>query len=114
MEKCNYCVQRINNGRIEAKKLDRPIDPGEVVTACAQACPTQAITFGNLNDPRWEVTKLQREPLRYTLLDELNTLPRTSYLARVQQPQPAAGDNVGRTGTRARPRTSRPPAQPIG
>ncbi len=89
MEKCNYCVQRVNNSRIEAKKLDRPIDPGEVVTACAQACPTRAITFGNLNDPRWEVTKLQKEPLRYTLLDELNTLPRTSYLARVSNSNPA-------------------------
>ena len=89
MEKCNYCVQRINNGRIEAKKLDRPINPGEVVTACQQSCPTDAISFGNLNDPRWEVTKLQQEPLRYTLLDELNTLPRTSYLPRVSNPNPA-------------------------
>jgi MoCo/4Fe-4S cofactor protein with predicted Tat translocation signal len=97
MEKCNYCVQRINNGRIEAKKLDRPIDPGEVITACAQACPTQAIAFGNLNDPRWEVTKLQAEPLRYTLLDELNTLPRTSYLPRVSNPSPALPTDVGRS-----------------
>ena len=88
MEKCTYCVQRINNGRIEAKKLDRPIHPGEVVTACAQACPTDAISFGNLNDERWEVSKLQAEPLRYTLLDELNTLPRTSYLPVVVNPNP--------------------------
>ena len=97
MEKCNYCVQRINNGRIEAKKLDRPIDPGEVVTACAQACPTEAISFGNLNDPRWEVTKLQTEPLRYSLLDELNTLPRTTYLARVSNPSPKLPTDVGRS-----------------
>jgi molybdopterin-containing oxidoreductase family iron-sulfur binding subunit len=88
MEKCNYCVQRVNNSRIEAKKQDRPINPGDVVTACAQACPTHAITFGNLNDGRWEVTQLQDEPLRFTLLDELNTLPRTSYLARVRNPNP--------------------------
>jgi molybdopterin-containing oxidoreductase family iron-sulfur binding subunit len=88
MEKCNFCVQRVNNGRIEAKKQDRPINPGDVVTACAQACPTQAITFGNLNDPRWEVTGLQNEPLRYTLLDELNALPRVSYLSRVRNPNP--------------------------
>ena len=88
MEKCNYCVQRINNGRIEAKKLDRPIEPGEVITACAQACPTEAISFGNLNDPRWAVTQLQSETLRYTLLDELNTLPRTSYLPVVLNPNP--------------------------
>ena len=97
MEKCNYCVQRVNNGRIEAKKLDRPINPGEVVTACAQACPTHAITFGNLNDPRWEVTTLQAEPLRYTLLDELNTLPRTSYLPRVSNPHPSLATDVGRS-----------------
>jgi MoCo/4Fe-4S cofactor protein with predicted Tat translocation signal len=89
MEKCNYCVQRINNGRIEAKKQDRPIAPGEVVPACAQSCPTQAITFGNLNDPKWDVVGLQDEPLRYTLLDELNTRPRTSYLAKVRNPNPA-------------------------
>ena len=95
MEKCNYCVQRINNGRIEAKKNDRPIDPGEVITACAQACPTDAISFGNLNDPRWEVTKLQDEPLRYTLLDELNTLPRTSYLSVVSNPHPSLPHHVG-------------------
>jgi molybdopterin-containing oxidoreductase family iron-sulfur binding subunit len=88
MEKCNFCVQRVNNSRIEAKKQDRPINPGEVVTACAQACPTQAIIFGNLNDPRWEVTPLQKEPLRYTLLDELNTLPRVSYLGKVRNPNP--------------------------
>jgi MoCo/4Fe-4S cofactor protein with predicted Tat translocation signal len=91
MEKCNFCVQRVNNSRIEAKKQDRPINPGEVVTACAQACPTQAIIFGNLNDPRWEVTPLQNEPLRYTLLDELNALPRVSYLGRVRNPNPAMG-----------------------
>jgi molybdopterin-containing oxidoreductase family iron-sulfur binding subunit len=89
MEKCNYCIQRINNGRIEAKKQDRPIAPGEVVPACAQSCPTQAIVFGNLNDPKWEVAGLQEEPLRYTLLDELNTRPRTSYLAKVRNPNPA-------------------------
>jgi molybdopterin-containing oxidoreductase family iron-sulfur binding subunit len=88
MEKCNFCVQRVNNSRIEAKKQDRPINPGEVVTACAQACPTKAISFGNLNDPRWEVTGLQDEPLRYTLLDELNALPRVSYLGRVKNPNP--------------------------
>jgi molybdopterin-containing oxidoreductase family iron-sulfur binding subunit len=60
-----------------------------VVTACAQACPTQAIMFGNLNDKHWEATQLQDEPLRYTLLDELNNKPRTSYLARLRNPNPA-------------------------
>ncbi len=89
MEKCNYCIQRVNNGRIEAKKQDRLIAPGEVVPACAQSCPTQAIVFGNLNDPRWDVVNLQHEPLRYTLLDELDTKPRTSYLAKIKNPNPA-------------------------
>jgi molybdopterin-containing oxidoreductase family iron-sulfur binding subunit len=88
MEKCNFCVQRVNNARIEAKKQDRPIAEGEVVPACAQSCPTQAITFGNLNDPNQAVTKLQKEPLRYTLLDELNAMPRVSYLGRVRNPNP--------------------------
>jgi MoCo/4Fe-4S cofactor protein with predicted Tat translocation signal len=98
MEKCNYCIQRVNNGRIEAKKQDRPIAPGEVVTACAQACPTQAILFGNLNDPAWEITKLLDEEtsavnegktaLHYSLLEELNTKPRTTYMARVRNPNP--------------------------
>ena len=89
MEKCNFCVQRVNNSRIEAKKQDRPINPGDVKMACEQSCPTQAISFGNLNDPRWDVTQLQNEPLRYTLLDELNALPRVSYLGRVKNPNPA-------------------------
>jgi len=88
MEKCNFCVQRVNNARIEAKKDDRPIDPGNIKMACEQSCPTQAIHFGNLNDPRWEMTKLQKEPLRYTLLDELNALPRVSYLGKVKNPNP--------------------------
>jgi molybdopterin-containing oxidoreductase family iron-sulfur binding subunit len=88
MEKCNFCVQRVNNARIEAKKQDRPILEGEVLTACQQSCPTEAITFGNLNDKNQEVTKLQTEPLRYTLLDELNAQPRVSYMARVKNPNP--------------------------
>jgi molybdopterin-containing oxidoreductase family iron-sulfur binding subunit len=92
MEKCNYCIQRINNSRIEAKKQDRPIAPGEVQTACQQSCPTDAIIFGNINPSaekdKWEVYRLQSEPHRYTLLDELNTKPRTSYLARLRNPNP--------------------------
>ncbi|MDH3443521.1 MAG: 4Fe-4S dicluster domain-containing protein, partial [Deltaproteobacteria bacterium] len=88
MEKCTYCVQRINQARIEAKKENRPIRDGEVVTACQQVCPTQAITFGDIKDPDAAVAKLKSGPLNYNLLAELNTRPRTSYLARLKNPNP--------------------------
>jgi molybdopterin-containing oxidoreductase family iron-sulfur binding subunit len=88
MEKCTYCVQRINQARIQAAKEERPIRDGEVVTACQQACPTQAIVFGNLADPSSEVARLRRDPLNYGLLTELGTRPRTSYLARIRNPNP--------------------------
>jgi molybdopterin-containing oxidoreductase family iron-sulfur binding subunit len=84
MEKCTYCVQRINAARIEAKKEMRSIRDGEVVTACAAVCPTRAIVFGDVNNPESEVTKLKELPTNYNLLEELNTQPRTSYLARVR------------------------------
>jgi MoCo/4Fe-4S cofactor protein with predicted Tat translocation signal len=88
MEKCTYCVQRINAARIQAKKDEREIKDGEVVTACAQACPTNAIVFGNLADKNSMVSKLKAEPHDYTLLADLNTRPRTTYLARLQNPNP--------------------------
>ncbi|MDQ6621365.1 MAG: 4Fe-4S dicluster domain-containing protein [Pseudomonadota bacterium] len=95
MEKCNYCLQRITNARIEADKDGRRIRDGEVVTACQAVCPTQAISFGDLNDPASEVNKRKDSPLDYALLAELNTRPRTSYLARVVNPSPALpGDSV--------------------
>jgi MoCo/4Fe-4S cofactor protein with predicted Tat translocation signal len=86
MEKCTYCVQRITYARIESEKQNRPIQDGEVVTACQQVCPTEAIIFGNLNDPNSRVAKLQASPLKYALLEELNTQPRTTFLARVRNP----------------------------
>jgi molybdopterin-containing oxidoreductase family iron-sulfur binding subunit len=81
MEKCTYCVQRITRGRIEAEKEDRRIRDGEVVTACQQACPADAIVFGDLNDPASRVRLLKAEARNYALLEELNTQPRTTYLA---------------------------------
>jgi molybdopterin-containing oxidoreductase family iron-sulfur binding subunit len=92
MEKCNYCLQRISNARIEADKADRRIRDGEVVTACQAVCPTQAIVFGDLNDPASAVNRAKASPLDYTLLEELNTRPRTTYLARVINPAADLGD----------------------
>ena len=89
MEKCTYCVQRINAARIAAKREDRDIRDGEVVTACQAACPTQAITFGNLKDAKSRVAALKADPRSYGLLSDLNTRPRTSYLARVRNVNPA-------------------------
>ncbi|MDA0991693.1 MAG: 4Fe-4S dicluster domain-containing protein, partial [Verrucomicrobia bacterium] len=88
MEKCTYCVQRINGARITAEKDGREIHDGEIQTACEAACPTEAITFGNINDPRSRVAKLKADPRNYGLLTELNTAPRTTYLAKITNPNP--------------------------
>ncbi|PXV55852.1 quinol:cytochrome c oxidoreductase iron-sulfur protein precursor [Dyella jiangningensis] len=89
MEKCTYCIQRIEQAHIAADRDSRPIRDGEVVTACQAACPTQAIHFGNLRDPGSDVSRTKRSPLHYVLLAELNTRPRTGYLARVENPHPS-------------------------
>ena len=89
MEKCTYCVQRISGARRAAEKENRPLGPNDVTTACQSACPTQAISFGNLNAPGSAVATLRQEPHHYALLDHLNTKPRTTYLAAVRDPNPA-------------------------
>jgi molybdopterin-containing oxidoreductase family iron-sulfur binding subunit len=88
MEKCTYCVQRISNVRIEAKKAGREPQEGEIVTACQQACPTQAIVFGNVADPESQVSKMRNDPRSYQLLRELQTRPRTSHMGRLRNPNP--------------------------
>jgi molybdopterin-containing oxidoreductase family iron-sulfur binding subunit len=91
MEKCTYCVQRISRARRTAEKEDRAIHDGEVVTACQSACPTKAISFGDLSDPQARIHALRNEPHAYALLGELGTRPRTTYLARLQNPNPDFG-----------------------
>jgi molybdopterin-containing oxidoreductase family iron-sulfur binding subunit len=88
MEKCTYCIQRISRARRTAETDHRAIADGEVVTACQAACPTRAITFGDKNNPKSEVSKLKSEQRHYALLGDLGTRPRTTYLAQVRNPNP--------------------------
>jgi molybdopterin-containing oxidoreductase family iron-sulfur binding subunit len=96
MEKCTYCVQRIEKVRIAAGNDRRPIRDGEIAPACAQTCPTRAIHFGNLNDPSSEVSRLRDDHRSYATLEELNIRPRTRYLARLSNP--AAAEAQGHAG----------------
>ena len=88
MEKCTYCTQRINRVKIDAKLEGRELRDGDVKTACQQACPASAIEFGNLRDQSSRVVKAKADPRNYALLGELNTKPRTTYLAKVRNPNP--------------------------
>jgi molybdopterin-containing oxidoreductase family iron-sulfur binding subunit len=88
MEKCTYCVQRISRARRAAEKEDRGVREGEVVTACQAACPTRAIHFGDLGDASARIHALREKPESYALLGHLGTRPRTTYLARLRNPNP--------------------------
>jgi len=94
MEKCNYCVQRIQEAKIKSKAEGRasgaagPYKVGDIMTACQQTCPADAITFGNINDPESKVAQLKKDERNYSLLHELNVQPRTTYLAKLRNPNP--------------------------
>ncbi len=95
MEKCTFCVQRINAARIQSKREEREIRDGEVLTACQSACAADAIVFGNINDPNSRVARLKASTLNYAALAELNVRPRTTYLARVRNPNPELPSHPG-------------------
>jgi len=91
MEKCTYCVQRIQEAKIKAKRSDKMLRDGDVRSACQQAGPSGAIVFGNLGDPSSQVARWKRSDRSYRLLAELGTRPRTSYLGKIRNPNPAMG-----------------------
>jgi len=107
MEKCTYCVQRIQNTKIMAKVEGREIGANEITTACQDACPTQAIKFGDLHNEESEVAKAHANPRAYSMLKDLNNRPRTKYLARVRNPHPQL---IDRDDSHSRPGHGKPEA----
>jgi molybdopterin-containing oxidoreductase family iron-sulfur binding subunit len=107
MEKCTYCVQRISERRIDAERADSTIKENDLQTACQQSCPANAIAFGNLNDPNSLVNKWKAQARNYSLLGELNTRPRTTYLAEVRNPNPELEESKAELRATPRPEAER-------
>jgi molybdopterin-containing oxidoreductase family iron-sulfur binding subunit len=95
MEKCTYCVQRINQAKIQSELEDRRVEDGDIVTACQQVCPADAIVFGDLNDPDSRVARLKKDERNYTMLDQFNPKPRTSYLAKLKNTNEEISEEEG-------------------
>jgi molybdopterin-containing oxidoreductase family iron-sulfur binding subunit len=93
MEKCSMCVQRIQEGKLTAKREGRKLRDGEINTACAQSCPTQAITFGDGNDAQSTISKLKKEERTYLMLEELDTKPSVFYQTKIRNKEGAAGNH---------------------
>jgi molybdopterin-containing oxidoreductase family iron-sulfur binding subunit len=85
MEKCTFCVQRIRSAKDVAKDEGRPVRDGEITPACVQTCPTNALVFGDLQDPESKVSKMAQDPRRYRILEDLNTEPAITYLKKIRQ-----------------------------
>ncbi|MBU0753643.1 MAG: 4Fe-4S dicluster domain-containing protein [Planctomycetes bacterium] len=98
MEKCTFCLQRINEQKFKYKNKGEPIPDGAIRPACVQACPAGAMVFGNLNDPNSRITKMKNSPLAYFVLEELNVRPNVSYLAKVRNPHPSLDHLEGKGG----------------
>jgi molybdopterin-containing oxidoreductase family iron-sulfur binding subunit len=95
IEKCTYCVQRIEEAKIGARRDGRAMAPDEIKTACQQTCPADAIVFGDLNNPKAQVTRLQRSERGYALLAVLGTHPRTTHLGKIRNPSPTLHPKKG-------------------
>lgn len=113
MEKCTYCVQRIQDGKIDAKNGRRSLSDGDVKTACQEACPASAIVFGDLNDPNSEVAVAHSSDRSYGMLSELNTKPRTKYLARIRNPHPWLEELSRQHHRKHGAHAARPPEEPV-
>ena len=101
MEKCTYCLQRIKDGKHRASNEDRMVKDGEIKTACQQVCPSDAIVFGNILDKKSEVSQTRSTKRAYAVLQELNTKPRTLYLARIKNPHPTIQKKFNHTPSKA-------------